>query len=231
MKRFWQTVAAGPLGDGWAISLDDKPMRTPARRPMIVPTAALAEAVAQEWRDAGVEFDPGALPVTRLATTVVDLMPERRADAIAEAAGFGATDLLCYRAGEPIDLALRQARVWQPWLDWAAGALGAALVPTEGVMAVQQPPTSLTAVRAAVERLDDWRLVGLHAATTLTGSVVLGLALETGALEAEGAFAASLLDELYEIELWGEEEHQQQRHVLLRRDLVAVERYLASLAG
>jgi chaperone required for assembly of F1-ATPase len=229
MKRFWREVTVVPEAGAWTVALDGKPVRTPARQVLLVPTEALAEAVGEEWRATGEEVDPSAMPVTRLATTAVDLMPARRKDAIDEAAGFAATDLLCYRAGAPADLVLRQARSWQPWLDWAERHCRAALVVTEGVISVEQPPQAIAALRAAVERLDDWRLVGLHAATTLTGSVVLGLALEAGALAVQEAFVVALLDELYEIEQWGEEERQQQRHALLRRDLAAAERYLRAL--
>lgn len=231
MTRFWREVGVVPDADGWAIRLDRHPLRTPARHPLILPTATLAEAIAAEWRDVGAEVDAARMPLTRLATTVVDLMPARRADAVAEALGFAATDLLCYRAAGPAELVLRQARSWQPWLDWAARVHGARLVATEGVMAVAQDEAALAKLRGAVERLNAWRLVGLHAGVTLTGSLVLGLALEAGALDAETAFALALLDELFEIEQWGEEEQQTIRHAALRRDLVAAARYAASLRG
>lgn len=231
MRRFWREVGVVGDADGWAVQLDTRPLRTPARRALIVPTPALAEAIAAEWRDAGDQVDAARMPVTRLATTVVDLMPARRADAIAEALGFAATDLLCYRAAGPAELVLRQARAWQPWLDWAARVHGARLVATEGVMAVTQEADALARLHAVVEGLDAWRLVGLHAAVTLTGSLILGLALEAGALDAEAAFALAQLDELFEIEQWGEEEQQRLRHAALRRDLAATAHYAASLRG
>jgi chaperone required for assembly of F1-ATPase len=229
MRRFWREVGVAVEGDGWAVRLDTRPLRTPAGHVLVVPTLALAEAIAGEWRDVGDHVDAARMPLTRLATTVMDLMPARRADAVAEAAGFAATDLLCYRAAGPAALVLRQARAWQPWLDWAARVHGARLVATEGVMAVAQDAAALARLRAVVEGLDAWRLVGLHAAVTLTGSLVLGLALETGALDAEAAFALAQLDELFAIEQWGEEEQQRIRHAALRRDLAAVACYAASL--
>jgi chaperone required for assembly of F1-ATPase len=231
MKRFWREVSVAGNAGAWTVALDGKPMRTPARQTMLLPMRSLAEAVADEWRTAGEEVEPSTMPVTKLATTVVDLMPARRKDAVEEIVGFAGTDLLCYRAGEPAELVLRQARSWQPWLDWVEREHGAALMPTEGVMSIEQPAASLAALRQAVDGLDHWRLVGLHAATTLTGSIVLGLAMLAGALPADAAFSASLLDELYEIEQWGEEERQQQRHAALRRDLDAAERFLHALAG
>jgi chaperone required for assembly of F1-ATPase len=231
MRRFWREVGVAADGDGWAVRLDTRPLRTPARRALIVPTRALADAIAAEWRDVGDQVDAARMPLTRLATTVVDLMPARRADAEAEALGFAATDLLCYRAAGPAELVLRQARAWQPWLEWAARVHGARLVATEGVMAVAQDAAALARLRAVVEGLDAWRLVGLHAAVTLTGSLVLGLAVEAGALDAEAAFALAQLDELFEIEQWGEEEQQRIRHAALRRDLAAAARYAQALRG
>ena len=143
----------------------------------------------------------------------------------------GGTDLLCYRASSPQSLAERQARTWQPWLDWAERQYDARLVPAAGVIPAEQDPVALRALRTAIERLDDWRLVGLHAAVTTTGSLVLGLAIERGALAAAAAFDAALLDELFEIEQWGEDAEQSARHARLRADLEAAERYLALLSA
>jgi hypothetical protein len=138
---------------------------------------------------AGEEIDAASMPLTRLATTALDLMPARRGDAVAEASGYAETDLLCYRASFPANLAERQRAGWQPWLDWAERHHDARLALAPTLDPVPQPAPALAALRLAVERLDDWRLVGLHAATALTGSLVLALALERGDLDAERAFA------------------------------------------
>jgi chaperone required for assembly of F1-ATPase len=229
LRRFYTEVTTGPDPDGHAVLLDRKPVRTPARHVLAVPTEPLAAAVAEEWRGQGETVDAGSMRLTRLATTVVDLMPARRADAVAEAAGYAGTDLLCYRAAGPASLVASQGAAWQPWLDWAERQHDARLVPASGVMPVAQPEAAVRSLRAAVERLDDWRLVGLHAATTLTGSLVLGLAVERGALGAEAAFNAALLDELFEIEQWGEDPEQVRRHTRIRADLAAAERFLRLL--
>lgn len=229
MKRFYRDVATRPEGDGFAVLLDGKPMRTPARQILTLPTPELAEAVAEEWRDQGGTIAVETMPLTKLATTVVDLMPARRADAIEEAAAYAGTELLCYRATSPASLAERQSATWQPWLDWATREYDAQLALADDVMPVAQPEASLRALRSAVAALDDWRLVGLHAATTLLGSLILALALERRAISAEVAFEAALLDELFEIEQWGEEAMQQQRHRRLRADLAAAERFLSLL--
>jgi chaperone required for assembly of F1-ATPase len=241
VKRFYTEVATGKDNDAAAtaptdgeggcftVLLDGRPVRTPARRVLALPTEALAQAVAGEWRRQRDEVVPAAMPLTRLATTCVDLMPARRSDAIEETAGYAGTDLLCYRAAAPDSLVARQQAAWQPWLDWAARQLDAPLLVADAVMPVAQPASSLRALRAAVERLDDWRLVGLHAATTAMGSLVLALALEGGLLDAEAAFATALLDELFAIERWGEDEGLTLRHARLRADLAAAGAFLEAL--
>jgi chaperone required for assembly of F1-ATPase len=229
MKRFYATVDTEAQAADHFVRLDGKPMHTPRHQLLALPTAALAQAVAEEWRAQADELVPATMPITRLATTSVDLMPARREDAIAEVADYGATDLLCYRAQRPAQLVARQNAAWQPWLDWAEQRFGARLVSTATIDPVPQSEASLQAMRAAVAMLDDWRLVGLHAGVTLTGSLVIGLALEQAALSPAEAFATAMLDELYEIEQWGEESLQRQRHASLRRELEAVERYLRAL--
>jgi chaperone required for assembly of F1-ATPase len=231
MKRFYAAVDTAPEAVGHVVRLDARPVRTPARNALAIPSLALAEAVAEEWRRQGEEIAPDTMPLTRLATTVLDLMPARREDAVEEAAGFAGTDLLCYRAAAPQVLSARQRAAWQPWLDWAERQYDARLIVTDTVDPLPQPEAALQALRRAVERLDDWRLVGLHAATTLTGSLVLALALERQALDTARAFETALLDELFEIERWGEETMQQRRHARLRTDLEAAATYLRLLVA
>ncbi|MEK0085548.1 ATP12 family chaperone protein [Benzoatithermus flavus] len=231
MQRFYKDVAVGAEADGFTVLLDGKPVRTPARRLLLLPTRALAEAVAEEWRAQGETLAADAMRLTRLATTVVDLMPTRRGDAIEEVAGFADTDLLCYRASSPATLVERQEASWQPWLDWAERQYDARLQPASGIMPVEQSETALKALKAAVARLGDWRLVGLHAATTALGSLILGLALERGAIDGERAFETAYLDELFEIEEWGEDAEQTRRHERLRADVAAAERFLRLLAA
>ena len=229
MKRFYTAVATGRDDRGLTVQLDGRPVRTPARRALVVPSEPLAAAIAGEWREQGEMLDTQTMRLTRLATTVVDLMPARRADAIEEASGYAGTDLLCYRAARPASLAARQAAAWQPWLDWAERRFDARLRPAVGVMPASQDDVALRALRAAVNRLDDWRLVGLHAVTTATGSLVLGLAMERAELAAARAFEVALLDELYEIEQWGEDAEQSARHARLLADLLAAQRFLELL--
>ncbi|SNB61370.1 Chaperone required for the assembly of the F1-ATPase [Arboricoccus pini] len=228
-KRFYKDVQASAAEDGFAILLDGRPLRTPVRRVLILPTRALADLVAEEWAAQAKEIVPDSMPLTRLATTVLDLMPTRRTDAEAEILGYGETDLLCYRAAHPQDLAARQAEAWQKWLDWAHLHLDSRLVTTTGIAAIQQDEGALCGLKRAVKALDDWRLTALHAATSLMGSIILGLALQRGALTPAEGFEAAVLDELYEMERWGEEADLLQRHARLRRDLEAVSAFLAAL--
>jgi len=229
VKRFYKAVGVGAEGDGHRILLDGRPVRTPAKRLLLLPDPALAEAVADEWRGQGETIEQAGMVLTRLASTALDRMPALRQAAIDEASAYALTDLLCYRAAEPLELAQRQEQIWQPWLDWLAKTHGATFVVTTAMLPLTQPDDAVERLRRAVEALDDWRLVGLHAATTALGSVVLGLALLEGALDAEQAFAASLLDELYEIERWGLERDAQRRQQALRRDLDAIDRFLSCL--
>ena len=229
MRRFYQTVEVAPADDGHHLLLDGRPLRTPAKRLLAVPAADLAEALAGEWRAQGEVVQPQAMPLTRLASTAQDLMPALRVAAIEEAVGYAGTDLLCYRAAAPLDLVERQSRVWQPLLDWAASVYGARLTVTTSLLPVAQPDAAIRGLRAAVENLADWPLVGLHAATTALGSLLLGLALARGRLDAGQALAASLLDELYEIERWGRDAETERRHQALRRDVEAVTLFLDRL--
>jgi chaperone required for assembly of F1-ATPase len=229
VRRFYQTVEVAPADDGHHLLLDGHPLRTPAKRLLALPAAGLAEALAGEWRAQGEVVQPQAMPLTRLASTAQDRMPALRAAAIEEAVGYAGTDLLCYRAAAPLDLVERQSRVWQPLLEWAASVYGARLAVTTSLLPVAQPDAAIRGLRAAVENLADWPLVGLHAATTALGSLLLGLALARGRLDAGQALAASLLDELYEIERWGRDAETERRHQALRRDVEAATLFLDRL--
>ena len=229
MRRFYRDAGVDSGAEGHRVLLDGRPVRTPAKRLLIAPSAALAEAIAEEWRGQGDDIRPELLPLSRLAGTARDRMPELREAAIDEVVAYVDTDLVCYRAAAPFDLVERQQRSWQPLLEWLAASFGVRLAVTTSMLPVVQPDAAPTNVRQVVERLDDWPLVGFHAATTALGSVVLGLALLHGRIDAEAALAASLLDELFEIERWGAEAEALRRHEVLRRDVFGAERFLRLL--
>lgn len=226
MKRFYREVTVAPGEHGHQILLDRRPMRTPAKQLFAAPTAPLAEAIADEWRRQGDTIRPDAMPLTRLASTAIDRMPGARLAAVDQLVAYTDTDLVCYRAAEPFELVQRQHHVWQPMLEWLADTYRVKLTVTTSLRPVTQPAAARPRLRAAVEELSDWPLVGMHMATTALGSLVLGLGLLHGRLDAEAALAASLLDELYEIERWGSDVEAERRHDALRRDIGAAARFL-----
>ena len=207
MKRFWSDAAPLAAGDGWSIGLDGRPVRLPSGAVLCVPGEALATAIAAEWREAGgergQEMGWDDVPLTRLAGTAQDRILPAPAPVAEGIARYGESDLLCYRAAHPRPLVLRQARSWQPILDWAARAHGAELIATEGVTHVQQPEAALAALRRVVDDHDGWELAALGLAVPALGSVVLGLALSSGRLTAGQAHELSVLDELWQEEQWG----------------------------
>ncbi|MGK9164745.1 ATPase [Inquilinus limosus] len=230
MKRFYKTVTVVPAGDGFGIALDGKPIRSPAKADFILPSRALAEAVAAEWATQGDDVVPATMPLMQLAATAIDRVAPNRAHIIDTVSGYGGTDLLCYRAETPAALAERQKAAWQPLLDWAMTALDAPLTATSGIVHQPQPDSSLAALRAAVAAQDEWRLTALHQATALTGSLVLGLALLAGRIDADTAFELAELDASFQIERWGEDAEAAARRATLRAELQAAAR-LVELAA
>lgn len=202
-KRFWQRAAVVPLGDGFGVSLDAKPLATPGGQTLVVPTAALARALADEWDAIEGEIRPERLPLTRAANSAIDRVPPQRAAVVDAIAAYGGADLLCYRAAAPEALAGRQEAGWDPWLSWAARTLGAPMVAVTGVVHEPQPAPTLAALRTAVDAHDAFALVALNELVTLSGSLVLGLAVARGALGAGEAWELSRIDETWQAEQWG----------------------------
>ena len=229
MKRFYKEAKVTAADDEFGVQLDGKPLLTPGKRALRVPSRALAEAIAAEWQGQGVTVKPLELPLTRLVSTALDRVEPRRADVIGEIAKYATTDLLCYRADEPRELIERQAQIWQPLLDWTEARFAAPLTVTQGVLPVAQDPATLAAIERAIAAHDSLQLVALHLATTACGSVVLGLALLAERLSAEEAFAAAALDESFQIERWGEDAEQTQRRAALKEDIALAARFAALL--
>ena len=233
MKRFYTDTGVEPEDGGFRVLLDGKPIRTPAKAMLVIPTRPLAEAIAGEWREVPdkAEIKAGHLPLTRLATTGTDRVASQRQRVIDDTAKYAESDLLCYRAGEPESLVARQGAVWQPLLDWAAERYGARLSLVSGTTFVAQPAEALTSLRSAVARHGDLALSALFNLTHIAGSLVIALAVSERRLSAADAFAAAQLDELYQIERWGEDPIAAKRHAGIRHDLDAGARFLALLAG
>jgi chaperone required for assembly of F1-ATPase len=204
-RRFYATTVTAAVADGYAVRLDDKPIRTPARRVLAAPTLALAEAIAAEWQAQKDVIDPAKMPLTRLANAIIDGVADTPQPVAAEIAKYLTSDLLLYRAGSPPALVERQAHHWDPILAWARQALGADFKLGEGVVYVAQPEAALAAACAAIP-LEPWRLGAVHAITTLTGSALIALAMARGALSADAAWQAAHVDEDWNMALWGRDE-------------------------
>jgi chaperone required for assembly of F1-ATPase len=201
-RRFYAQANAAKEADTYAVRLDGKAVRTPARRILAAPTLALAEAIAAEWRAQRDVIDPATMPLTRLANAIIDGVADRPRPVADEVAKYAASDLLFYRATTPAELMERQRRHWDPVLAWAAEVLGARFAIREGVMHVAQPNAALAAIRAVIPD-EPWSLGALHAATTLMGSALLALALAHRRLAVDEAWQAAHVDEDWNMERWG----------------------------
>lgn len=231
MKRFYKDVGIGRVGAQWSVLLDGKAIKTPAKAALELPTEALARAIADEWVAQGEAVKPQDMPLMRLACTAIDRVAPQVAAVIEEIAGYGRSDLLCYRADSPADLVERQSRLWQPWIDWAAGTLGAVMAVTRGVRHVEQGADALAALRKAVAAHDHYGLSGLHALVTSYGSLILGLAAASGAAKPEAAWDASRCDEAYQQERWGIDADAVKRSRNIKAEIDAALRFVALLGA
>jgi len=225
MKRFWKTVT---IVDG-AIELDGRPVRTPARAALTLPTPQLAEAVAEEWRSVGEELDPRAMPLTGLANAAIDQIAPNPAPFAADLARYGESDLLCYRAELPEPLVERQAAQWDPLLDWARTRYDVHFETTAGIMHRPQPAATIARLQEVVAALDPFQLAALSPLVTISGSLVAALALLEGAADRETVWRAAQLDEDWQAEQWGEDELATRAREVRRADFDAAVRLLSLL--
>lgn len=231
MKRVYKTVAVRPVDGGWGVALDGRPLRTPGRSELVVPGEALAAAIAAEWEAQQDDIRPQTMLLFRLAATAIDRTGPHRPRIVDEIAGYAGTDLVCYRAVEPPALVERQQAAWQSLVDWAAARYAAPLTVTAGIVPIRQSPAALAAFARIVAAQDDFRLTGLHSLTAACGSLVIALALLEGRLDAASAFAASQLDETFQIEAWGEDAEAASRRNALAADIDAAARFIRLLPG
>jgi chaperone required for assembly of F1-ATPase len=204
-KRFYAHAGVVEAADGFAVTLDGKPIRTPSGRQVVAPRREIAEAIAAEWEAQQDTIDPLTMPLTRFANSVVDAVVDRVEAVRDDVAKYFGSDLLFYRAGHPDALVALEARHWDPVLFWAADALGAHFILAEGIVHVRQPDSAVAAARAALPA-DPWSIAALHVITTLTGSALLALALVRGVLDQDQVWAAAHVDEDWNIEKWGADE-------------------------
>ena len=228
-RRFYKTVDIAPVETGFAVRLDRATPKTPAKKPLVLPTQAAAELVAAEW-DAQIEtIDPFAMPITRLVNVALDRAPETRAAMVGEIVKYAATDLVCYRATTPASLVAAQAAAWDPLLAWAETHLGVQLVTTAQALAIDQPEESLARIEAAAHALDDLRLTALAFANGLAGSAIVALALIHRHIDGETAFRAIRVEEDWQAERWGRDPDEEKIASARRVDLIAAERLVSAL--
>lgn len=226
MKRFYRAVTVGVLpSGGFAVYLDGRPIKTPGKAVLALPQAH-AEALAEEWRGQGEDFDPAAMTLTRCANTALDRVRGAEA-AVADALTANLSDLLCYRAPAPEALVERQNAAWSPLLDWACDRFGARLTVGVGAAYVEQPPEALARLRQVLLRRDAFALTALAGIVAILGSLVLALALAEGRLTAEEAYGLSRLDETFQNERWGTDAEAEARSQAIFAELTALAKFLA----
>jgi chaperone required for assembly of F1-ATPase len=226
MKRFYKEAAA--LGGGEVV-LDERPVMTPGRNRLALPTPALAEAVAAEWNAQGEKIDPRSMPLTGLANAAIDrIAPDKEAFADGLAA-YGESDLLCYRAEAPAPLVARQAAHWDPLLAWARRRYDVDFEIVAGIMHRAQPGCTIAQLRHAAVSRNPWDLAALAPLVTISGSLIIALALAEDAIDLEPAWSSATVDESWQAEQWGEDEEAAERMAARRAEFEAADRFLRLL--
>jgi len=229
VKRFWKSAGAVEREGGWGVELDGKPVRTPAKEPLAVPTSALAEAIAVEWNSVGDTINPRDLPLTGLANAAIDrVVPDKQAFA-AGLARYAEGDLACYRSEGPDALVERQVESWDSLLGWARRRFDVDFRTTSGILHVDQPPATVERLRHAVAALDAFRLAGLSPLVTIGGSLIASLGVLEGALTPDMAWEAVSIDERWQLEQWGTDAEAEAALENRRRDFLAASRFLELL--
>jgi len=229
MKRFWKSAAVVRLDGGYAVELDGRPVKTPARAELAVPTSALAEAIAAEWNESPDEVDPRAMPLTGLANAAIDRVANDKDAFAADLARYGESDLTCYRAEGPETLVKRQTESWDALLGWARRRYDVDFATCSGVMHVSQPEETVRKLGYAVASLDPFHLAGLSPLVTIGGSLVAGLAVQEKMMPASEAWEAVSLDDRWQMEQWGADAEAEAALDARRRDFLAGARFLELL--
>ncbi|EBA10225.1 ATP12 family chaperone protein [Sagittula stellata] len=225
LKRFWKDATVEPSGPGFAVKLDGRGVKTPAKTPLVVPTEGLADAVAAEWRAQEEHVNPMTMPFTRMSNSALDKVATQRAEVADMLAAYGDSDLLCYRADRPAGLVERQNESWDPLLDWASETYGARLEPRIGVMHHPQPSEALARLAQEVHGQDAFQLAAFHDLVSMSGSLVLALAVIRGHREAEDAWRLSRIDETWQEEQWGIDEEAAEIAALKRNEFMHAARF------
>ena len=228
-RRFYKEVSVEPEGGGFAVSLDGRTPRTPQGRPLVFPTRALVDLIADEWRGQGDWIAYASMPATRLAHTAIDAIGAARGPTVEGVVRYAGADLLCYFAESPARLVHRQEKTWGALLDWALDAYGLAFTRGAGIVHRQQPPATLARLSALLAPMDDFTLSGMAFAAALFGSAILALALRDGHINADEAMAAARLDEIFQEEQWGVDAEAATRADAMAVEAVMAERWFAAL--
>jgi chaperone required for assembly of F1-ATPase len=230
-RRFYKEAAAVAVPGGWGVALDGKVVKTPARAALVLPNRALAEAIAAEWAAQETRVRPDSMPLMQVISTAIDRVAPARGRVVAETAGYGATDLICYRTDGPPELIARQAALWDPLLAWLRERFDASLQTVTGVMAIPQSQETLQTLARVVAAQDDLKLTALSIMTGAAGSLVIALSVMEGRLSPQEAMAAAQLDELYQAERWGVDPEAERRRAAQAADFIAAGRFLDLLAA
>jgi chaperone required for assembly of F1-ATPase len=228
-KRFYKDVSVGDTAP-FQILLDGRPIKTPKKRPLVLPARPLAEAIAEEWRAQREFIDPAHMPLTRFANTAIDAVAEALEPVADDITGYAGSDLVCYRAESPQRLVESQSEHWDPIVAWANETLPAHFQVVPGIVHVAQPESSLAAFAKALPH-DAFQLTALHVLTTLTGSALITLALLRQWLSADTAWKAAHVDEDYQIALWGEDTEASARRRARRAEFDSAVQMLTLLAS
>lgn len=231
MKRFYKEAGVSGTDDGFTVELDGRQVKTPAKNDLVLPSEAVAAAVAAEWEAQGEDIDPHTMRITRLANSAIDRVVEHRETVVREIAGYAGADLVCYRAAKPQTLAARQREGWDPLIAWLEDHLGVELRTTTGLLPVDQDARSLAKIRTVVDEFDPFALSGLHSVTSCCGSIVIGLAVHEGRIDGSDAWELSLIDETHQIDKWGEDPEATRRRQGLLDEIIAASAFLRLLRG
>lgn len=230
VKRFWRGASVVEQGEAFAVELDGRPVKTPARVPLAVPTRALADAIAAEWDAQGDTVNPRAMTLTGLANAAIDHAAPDPTMFAAGLAKFGESDLLYYCAEHPRRLAERQASAWDPLLDWARRRFNVDFALGSGVMPVAQPQATVRALALAVAAYDPFRLAALSPLVTVGGSLIAALAVAEGAIAPDAAWDAVTIDEHFQLEEWGSDGEAEKALAARHEDFDAGARLLGLLS-
>ncbi|KIC28301.1 ATP12 family chaperone protein [Leisingera sp. ANG-M6] len=224
-KRFWKAVTVAEAAEGFEVELDGRRVKTPAKAPLTVPTREMAEAIAAEWDAQTESVNPNSMPCTRSANAAIDKVTHQHSEVAAMLAEYGDSDLLCYRADSPVELAARQAAEWDPVLDWAEAELGVRLLPRTGVLHQPQEPAALAVLAEKTRAMSSFQLAAFHDLVGISGSLILGFAAASGWRSAEEIWLLSRLDERWQEEQWGEDEEAQAAAEVKRQEFLHAKRF------